>query len=366
MSRRARTLAVPSLAVPRLAVALLALTIGLGTGSAVFSAPVATALPTLQTEEGQTVIYDRYTWQRRELDKKLPLNEPWPGNEGPAIEAAFKRFGLDNPPVPASIPVPSRIMTDVYLVNSVPNLTYLIDAGPAGLVLVDPGLTINADAIVKNVERLGFSRSAIKWVLNTHAHFDHSMADAYFQRLGAKILVGRADVAAVEKGTEATGRFAIPPSMMGSDGYPTLKDVVAVDDGERLALGNKTFYAIATPGHTAGSTCYLLTIDKKNILFGGDTLLFDYRLGFQGTPYADDVAYLASLKKLARFYAALPPGKFSWDVLLPGHGAMVLDRAYLDVLKAVRQVEWDVIVGEEIKALPFGDDAYRKYMYGRP
>ncbi len=132
-------------------------------------------------------------------------------------------------------------------------------------------------------------------------------------------------------------------------------------------LGNKTFRAISTPGHTAGSTCFLLTIDGKNILFGGDTVLFDYRLGYQGTSYADDPAYLASLKKIAKFSVTpYPAGKVRWDVLLPGHGAIVLDRAYLDVLKAVRQVQWDVTVGEEIKALPFYDDAYRKFMFGRP
>lgn len=348
----------------KLAGPLLALGIGLSPSFAL-AAPTVETLPTMQTEEGQTVIYDRYTWQRRELDKKLPLNEPWPDNEGTAIEAAFKKYGLDKPPLPATIPVPSRIMTDIYLVNSNPNLTYLIDAGPAGLVLIDPGLEPNAEAILKNVEKLGFSRSAIKWVLNTHSHLDHSWADAHFQRLGAKILVGRADVAAVEKGTDATARSAIPPAMMGA--YPTIKVDAAIDDGEDLVLGNKTFRAISTPGHTPGSTCFLLTIDKKNILFGGDTLLFDYRLGYQGTSYSDDVAYLASLKKLARFSATpYPAGKVRWDVLLPGHGTMVLDRAYLDVQKAVRQVQWDLTVGEEIKALPFYDDAYRKFMFGRP
>ena len=342
---------------------LLTLVVGVMANTAALAAPPVQTLSTLQTEEGQTVIYDRYTWQRRELTKKLPISEPWPDEAG--IAAQFKRFGLDKPPLPPTIPVPSRIMTDIYLVNSEPNLTYLIDAGPAGLVLIDPGLLYNADAIVKNVERLGFSRSAIKWVLNTHGHFDHSMADAYFQHLGAKVMVGRGDVAAVEKGTDVTAKSALPPAMVRA--YPTLKVDAAIDDGEDLVLGNKTFRAIATPGHTAGSTCFLLVIDQKNIVFGGDTLLFDYRLGYQGTAYADDAAYLASLKKLARFgVTPYPTGKVHWDVLLPGHGTMVLDRAYLDVLKAVRQVEWDVTTGEEIKALPFADDAYRKYMFGRP
>ncbi|MBS0331284.1 MAG: hypothetical protein JSS35_00825 [Proteobacteria bacterium] len=55
-----------------------------------------------------------------------------------------------------------------------------------------------------------------------------------------------------------------------------------------------------------------------------------------------------------------------WDVLLPGHGTIVLERAYADVTKGVMQVQWDVANGEEVKALPFSDDGYRRLMFGRP
>ena len=43
-----------------------------------------------------------------------------------------------------------------------------------------------------------------------------------------------------------------------------------------------------------------------------------------------------------------------------------MDRAYMDVMKDLKQVEWDQTTGAEIKALPFGDDDYRKLMFGRP
>jgi len=42
------------------------------------SSEAVAALPTAQTEEGQTVVYDKYTWQRRELAKRLPLDQTWP------------------------------------------------------------------------------------------------------------------------------------------------------------------------------------------------------------------------------------------------------------------------------------------------
>jgi glyoxylase-like metal-dependent hydrolase (beta-lactamase superfamily II) len=319
--------------------------------------PDVAMLPTVKTEEGQTVIYDAYTWRRRELTKRLPLSEPWPSES--VIGKEFKRFKLDVAPMPEQIPTPSRIMDDVYLVNSEPNLTYLIDAGPGQLVIVDPGLESNVSSILQKVQALGFSSKDIKWVINTHAHFDHAMADAHFQRLGAKILVGREDVYAVEKGTEVTAKHAL--SAGESANYPTLHVDWPVDDGERLELGDKTFLTLRTPGHTDGSTCYVLQIYGKNVLFGGDTILFDYRLGAQTTPFADNVAYLASLKKLVSLEKY-----FRWDVLLPGHGTIVLNRAYLDVLKGKRQVQLDVVEGAQVQALPFATDAYRELMFGRP
>jgi len=127
------------------------------------AAPPLAARPALavqKTEEGQAVIYDAYTWRRRELAKRLPLFEPWPG-EG-AIGAAFRRFGLDAAPMPETLPTPARIMGDVYLVNAEPNLTYLIDAGPGRLVLIDPGIESNVEPILRAVAALGFSPRDIR------------------------------------------------------------------------------------------------------------------------------------------------------------------------------------------------------------
>lgn len=318
-------------------------------------------LPTQVSEEGQQVVFDRYTWQRRELAKRLPLDQAWPAE--PELSAAFAKHGLDKPPVPEAIATPTRILPDVYLVGSQPNHTYLIDAGVDGLVLIDPGLASNFDAIVANIERLGYSRKRIRWVLNTHAHFDHSMADGLFQKLGAQILVGAADADAVERATRVTASFMLPAAMRSP--YPRTRVEWRVADGEELTLGNKTLHAIHTPGHTAGSTCFLLQIDGRNILFSGDTLLYDHRLGAQGTAYADNQAYVGSLRKLARFTLNITD-RLRWDVLLSGHGTLVLDRAYLDIDKGWRTVQIDLLEGDPVDALPFATERYRTTMFGRP
>ena len=135
-------------------------------------------------------------------------------------------------------------------------------------------------------------------------------------------------------------------------------------DGEELRLGNKLIHVIDTPGHTPGSASFLLQADGKNLLFSGDTVLYDARLGWQGNPYADNRAYLASLEKLERY--TLAGGPFRWDVLLPGHGCISMDKAYLDVLKDRQTVASDLAAGREIQSVPFATTEYRQRMYGRP
>jgi acetyl esterase/lipase/glyoxylase-like metal-dependent hydrolase (beta-lactamase superfamily II) len=200
-------------------------------------------------------------------------------------------------------------------------------------------------------------------VLNTHAHFDHSMADGLFRNLGARILVGSDDADAVEKGTRVTANFLLDPKLRAT--YPRTTVDWRLSDGEELRLGNKILHVIHTPGHTAGSTSFMLQLDGRNILFSGDTLLYDYRLGAQGTAYADNRAYVASLQKIAKFTLTLSD-PIHWDMLLSGHGALVLDRAYMDVDKGWRTVQLDLLEGQPIAALPFSTDSYRKLMFGRP
>ena len=313
------------------------------------------------TEEGQHVVFDAYTWQHRELAKVLPLDQPWPPDE--KIAPVLKQYGLDKPPVPTYIASPIRILPDVYLVASEIDSShaYLIDCGKDGVAIIDPGFTSGADRLLRNVEQLGFSRKSIRWVLNTHAHYDHAMADAFFSQLGAKIMIGKDDADAIEKATQVTANFLAPELVKG---YPKAKVDWRLSDGEELDLGNKRILVLHTPGHTDGSSSFLLQVEGKNVLFSGDTLLYDYRLGWQG-PYADNRAYVASLAKLNDFKLNLSP-QFRFDVILPGHGALVMDRGYMDIEKGLRAVQIDLLEGKTIDATPFADEYYRKLMFGRP
>lgn len=317
----------------------------------------------LGTEEGQQVVFDRVTWQMRELAKRLPLEEAWPS--GPALAQALTRYGLDQNTPSKAIPVPARIAGDVYLVGQdrVSNLTYMLDCGPDGVAIIDPTYESEFERTLANVEKCGHSRKQIHWVLNTHCHVDHAMADKKFRELGAQIIVHEADAAAVEKGTRVTGWYLVT-RQTGLSYFPQCPVDRRLSDGEELRLGNKLLQVIHTPGHTPGSVSFLLQEAGRNLLFSGDTVLYDGRLGWQGNPYADNRAYLSSLEKLNSFTLNL--ARVHWDILLPGHGAIALDKAYLDVQKDRDLVAELMGAGREIPGVPFALPEYRKQMFGRP
>ena len=326
-----------------------------------FESTIPAIHPVLTTEEGQRVAFDRFTWQYRELTKKLPVSERWPEH----VQDALKTFGLMDDAPAEAIPVPARITSDIYLVGQdhVSNLTYMIDCGTEGVAIIDPTYESEFERTLANVEKCGKSRKDIRWVVNTHCHVDHAMADKKFRDLGARIAVHEADAAAIEKGSRVTAYYLIKEDTGKVAPFPHCPIDMRLSDGEELRLGNKTFEVIHTPGHTPGSACFLLRSDGKNILFSGDTVLYDGRLGWQGNPYADNRAYLASLQKLNAF--TLDGAKVEWDMLLPGHGAISMDMAYLDVQKDLDLVSLLVADGREIPSVPFSLPEYRKRMFGR-
>src|SRR5215467_14658644 len=61
----------------------------------------------LLTEEGQHVVFDRITWQLRELTKKIPPDQPWPA--GAELKNALAKYGLRDIAMEQAIPVPAEI-----------------------------------------------------------------------------------------------------------------------------------------------------------------------------------------------------------------------------------------------------------------
>lgn len=147
------------------------------------------------------------------------------------------------------------------------SLTWIVPVGGAGsndVVLIDTGFDDQARAIKYQV-----GDRNIKAILLTHAHLDHAAGTA---ALDVPVYVGRADVPALE----GKNNFHALWPFLGeaAAGVPHARGPIrAVDDGDVYAFDGDVFTAIATPGHTAGSTSWLYqTPGGAVVLFGGDAV----------------------------------------------------------------------------------------------
>jgi glyoxylase-like metal-dependent hydrolase (beta-lactamase superfamily II) len=166
----------------------------------------------------------------------------------------------------------------------------------------------------------------VRAILLTHVHWDHTGgAESLRAATGAKVYAGRGDAPTLRAG-EPRKAFFSTFHLPDDHPHPTTVDV-ELDGGETIALGDVRLRAIATPGHTPGSVCYLIERGPVRALFAGDVIMMlrgDERphselrkpLGTYSAYLApnyrgDAAAYLSSLRQLRSMPAP--------ELVLPGH-----------------------------------------------
>lgn len=164
--------------------------------------------------------------------------------------------------------------------------TYIVyEQGTGMAVLVDPG--DNAPDILGVLREQNLTPALI---LLTHAHFDHVGAITALQtQFGTPIAVHRNDRGMLE------------------GNVPEIGAVQFVDGEEVLQEGGLDIQVLHTPGHSAGSVCYLV----NGVLFSGDTL-FQGSIGRTDFPESSPEDMAHSLEILRQ----LP----ETTVVYPGHG----------------------------------------------
>lgn len=175
---------------------------------------------------------------------------------------------------------------------------YLVinDAGDSA-VLVDAGM--DSARILEALEESGASLAA---VLLTHGHPDHLLGlKGVTDATGAPCYMHAEDVQLAR---------VIPPMflrMMGLEGLELPDEFLPLEDGQVLELADMEFKVLTTPGHSAGSVCFL----TDGVLFSGD-LLFRGSIGRTDFP-GGSFELLARMVKEKVF--TLP----SDTKVLPGH-----------------------------------------------
>lgn len=146
---------------------------------------------------------------------------------------------------------PFKIIDNVYYVGTAGLASFLVTSPNDGHVLIDTATPEATPLIKANIEKLGFKVSDIKYLLNTHAHLDHTGGFAELKKETGAVMVSSApDKPLLEGGyyPGAEGENALK--------FPTVKVDRVVGHGDKITVGKVTLTAHMTPGHSPGCTSW--------------------------------------------------------------------------------------------------------------
>ncbi|MBC7189757.1 MBL fold metallo-hydrolase [Candidatus Aerophobetes bacterium] len=235
-----------------------------------------------------------------------------------------------------------KILKNVYLIGSgqiglshpFDCHIYLIDGGEE-LALVDAGAGEDVDKLLFNIKKEGFNPEKITKIILTHHHADHSGGCKKLKDItSAKVYLHKEGRKIVEEGDEEKmGLVIAKRSGLYSPQYifaPFRVDV-ELEDESIIKIGKLSLKAFHTPGHSKDSVCFLMDNGEQKMLFSGDVVFFEGKIGLLNLAGSSLEDYRESFPKIA---------SLEIDALFPGHGVFTvrdgkkhLDKAYISLKK---------------------------------
>ena len=192
-----------------------------------------------------------------------------------------------------------------FVVNMIEENCYLFWDDTKEAALVDCGAFYANELkpIEETIEREGLH---LKYLLNTHAHFDHIWGTAAMcEKYGVPLMLCRDERETFEAAPAQLKAFLhreIPLELPDNVQY-FAPDAV-------LQVGGLEVKILSTPGHTPGGVCFY--VEKEGVLFSGDSL-FRHSIGRCDLPGGNELQLVKALRDKV---LSLPA---EVDVL-PGHG----------------------------------------------
>ncbi len=237
-----------------------------------------------------------------------------------------------------------RISENVFIENKVRGCNPGFVVTSEGVVAIDTPVDTEYGKIwVKELTKHG----KVRYVINTEHHMDHFLSNPLF---GADIISHKAarevmmtlDVNFIKERTKA---LYIDPYIL-PDGYQFKLPAITYTKRMTLRMGNHTFELIHTPGHTLGQTA--VYVPEEKVVFTGDTVVGQTRTAVHDASLSKWLESLRALEELdVRF-------------ILPGHGTMVCDKAYLKTQASIVSKRLEAELEAKTRGTSLDEEALRK------
>jgi len=204
-----------------------------------------------------------------------------------------------------------------FTFNPVQENTYVLFNENNECIIIDPGCYFDAEkeelkSFINN------HKLQPKLLLNTHCHLDHVFGNKFIaEEFKLTLNSHKLEKEILEMAPASGLMFNLP-----FDNYQG--EVVYLEEGDFVTLGDDKLEVIHAPGHSPGSVCFYC--EKQHFLIGGD-VLFQNSIGRTDLSYGSHQQLLKNIKE--KLF------KLPEDVkVYPGHGA-------------------PTTIGQEIKENPF-------------
>ena len=205
---------------------------------------------------------------------------------------------------------PFALFGNTYYVGT-GGLSSVLITSTEGHILIDGAGPEAPQAIADHIRQLGFKLADIKFILNSHEHFDHAGGIAALQKMtGATVLASSAAEQVLRTGRTSPGD---PQYANLTTPLAAVANTRAVRDGEIVKVGPLAVTARYTPGHTAGGTSWTWLAKEGGrtaSMVYADSLnaITDGKFRYTGTPL------LAAMETSIATVAA-----FDCDILISAH-----------------------------------------------
>lgn len=191
--------------------------------------------------------------------------------------------------------------------------------GKDGIVVVDTMISAKeAKRFIRDIRTI--SRKPIRYVVNTHYHFDHVFGNSEFAKLGAVVIAQENAKKAMENSAEETlkniGAYGL--TLEDMQGTTVAYPVLTYNNRMTIDIGGQQIELIHDRhSHTDGDT--LVYLPGKRVLFTGDILFTNYH------PFLAEGNIEEWAKELDDIKA------MDIEKIIPGHGPLSRKRDLYDM-----------------------------------
>ena len=210
---------------------------------------------------------------------------------------------------------PFQVFDNLYYVGADWVASWLL-VTDQGLIVFDALYDDLTEMMIRNIRTLGFDPNDIRYLIGSHAHYDHIGGAARFQQeFSAVVMMTEEDWLL----TEGAAQF---------QEYPRPIRHLSASDGSTLTLGRTRLQFMKTPGHTPGVLSTRFTVYDNGyphtaFMFGG------VGLNFSGVEQAE--SYVESVRRLQAVQGV--------EVNIPNHASVADVFARRDRLAAREEGE---------------------------